>query len=102
LYCLKIIPDKAIPYDGANAYMVSLFFEVGETEKALEIIRIMGERAEEILAYKVKERLPIDHEMQKQIAIIHEITRTLFQAGQEELAQMYQDIFHQYYSIIEQ
>ncbi len=101
LHCLAIMPDNPVPYDGANANMLSLLFEVGADERALEIIRIMGERAEEMLAYQVKERLPIDYETRKQLAILHEITRTLFQAGHEELAQTYQEIFRQYYNIIE-
>ena len=102
LYCLAIMPDKAVAYDGANAYMLKLLFEVGESAQALDMARTMGERAEEILAYKTKQGLAVDHDLQKQVAILHEITKTLFEAGYDDLAQVYQELFHTYYPILEQ
>lgn len=101
LHCLAIMPDKAIPYDGANACMISLLFEVGESEKALSIAHTMGERAKEILTYKSKAGLPVDRDMQKQVALLHEIAKGLFKAGHEDLAQEYQELFYQYHSLLD-
>lgn len=101
LHCLSIMPDTAITYDGANAYMMGLLFEVGESDKALSIARTMGERAEEVLAYKSKAGLSIDRDMQKQVAILYEIAKSLSKAGHEDLAQEYQELFYQYHSWLE-
>ena len=101
LRCLAIMPNKAIPYDGANAYMIGLLFEVGESEKALSIARTMGKRAKEILAYKSKAGLPLDRDMQKQVAVLHEIAIGLFKAGYEDLAKEYQELFDQYYVLLD-
>lgn len=101
LHCLAIMPNEAIPYDGANAYMIGLLFEVGASKKALHLARTMGERAEEILAYQAQAGHAIDRAMQKQVAMLHEIAKALANAGHEDLAQAYQELFYQYCSLLD-
>ncbi|GAB3014766.1 glycosyltransferase family 117 protein [Spirosoma pulveris] len=50
-YSLKVIPDKAIPYDQISSNYVRFLFEVGDSKKALEIAEVMATRADQDLTY---------------------------------------------------
>ncbi|MCX6215861.1 DUF2723 domain-containing protein [Spirosoma sp.] len=50
-YSLKVIPDKAIPYDQISSNYVRFLFEVGDNKKALEIAEVMATRADQDLTY---------------------------------------------------
>ncbi|MCG8339803.1 MAG: DUF2723 domain-containing protein [Cytophagales bacterium] len=100
LKCLEQIPDVAIPYDPANIPMIAMLFALGENEKALGIARKMGERSEEILAYRLKSGPQFDYSTQKNLAILQEIGRILQEEGQEALAQEYQAAFYKYYQAL--
>lgn len=101
LHCLAIMPDQAIPYDGANATMIKLLFEVSEVEKALEIAHMMGKRAQEILAYKAETGMIVTQDTKNQLAILHEIGQALANTEYKDLAEEYQELFYQYYSMID-
>jgi hypothetical protein len=97
LQCLRVMPDKAIPYDAANACMLAPLFAVGESEQALSMARTLGTRAKEALAYKAKTGLKPELGTQKQLAILNEIAKALYEAGYEALAQEYHVVFYAYY-----
>ena len=50
-FCLKVMPDKAIPYDYNIPRFVGLLYKLGETEKADEIATTIFDRAKSTLEY---------------------------------------------------
>ncbi|OJW67035.1 MAG: hypothetical protein BGO68_00460 [Candidatus Amoebophilus sp. 36-38] len=100
LHSLALIPDKSVPYDVANVYMLHLLFEVGENERALDMIHTLAKRAQEILVYKSENSRFVDREMHEQLATLHEIGKTLLQAGYQELAQEYQQLLYHYQALL--
>ena len=101
LHSLSVIPDEVVPYDIANVYMLHLFFEIGENERALNMTQLLGKRAEEILMYKIRKSNFADREMQEQMATLYEIARSLVKAGYQERAQEYEDILNKYQILLD-
>ena len=77
LFNLEKMPNDAIPYDYTNAQTASLLFAIGQDETAKEIIRVLAKNAEQMLNYTVSNQRPIDMEVQRNFAILSELTRTL-------------------------
>ena len=102
LKSLEEIPDKAIRYDLTNSTMVSLLFDVGEEEKALEIAETMGDRAIEMLDYLISNRSEIDLNLQKNLFILGELQRSLNANGHSELAQKYEGAYNEAVGNIQQ
>ncbi|MHB9147523.1 MAG: glycosyltransferase family 117 protein [Candidatus Amoebophilus sp.] len=101
LYGLSVIPDEVVPYDIANVYMIHLLFEVGENEHALNMIKIIGNRAEEILTYKTRKSSFVDREAQEQMGTLYEIARSLRAIDYQELAQEYEDLLNKYQILLD-
>jgi hypothetical protein len=100
LYSLSMMADKAVPYDVANVYMLHLLFEVGENEQALDIIHITGKRAQQILSATSPPSTFIDRNLQEQLTILYEITKSLLTAGYIELAEDYKELLYNYQSLL--
>lgn len=49
--CFELMPDKSIPYDIYSAQFIPLLYQMGEKERASELVSIMGERSKEALAF---------------------------------------------------
>ncbi|MCU0383124.1 MAG: DUF2723 domain-containing protein [Cyclobacteriaceae bacterium] len=79
------MPDSTIPYDHYNARMVATLFELGEKEKAIEVINIMAPRAGETALY-LAEQKDINREFQISYMILNELQRVLYANGEKELA----------------
>ncbi len=91
---LEEIPDKAIRYDLTNSTMVSLLFQVGEEDKALEIAEVMGARSIEMLNYLVRENAEIGLNLQMNLFILGELQRSLSANGHDELATKYEEKYN--------
>ena len=74
---LERMPNDAIPYDFTNSQTVALLLAVGETEKAKSVIKVLAHNAEQMLAYAVKKGYPFDVEIQRNLAVLSELSRTL-------------------------
>lgn len=96
---LEVIPDKSIPYDYSNVQTASLLFQVGETEKALDIARKLGGNATDYLEYYVSRNEHPANEIQKHLTILSLLSRMLKQNGQDELAMEIETSFLDYYGI---
>lgn len=96
LFSLEKMPDKAVPYDYSTSRTVNLLFQVGEGERARQIAETIGDRAMEMMNYLIEKNKDIDYEMQKNLVILGELQRTLYQNGEEELAKKYEDAYQQY------
>ncbi|MEM9678696.1 MAG: DUF2723 domain-containing protein [Bacteroidota bacterium] len=92
---LEEIPDKAIRYDLTNSTMVSLLFQVGEEDRALEIAEVMGDRAIEMLNYLVRENAEIGLNLQMNLFILGELQRSLSANGHDELATKYEEKYNE-------
>jgi len=96
---LEMIPDHSIPYDYSNVQTSSLLFEVGETEKAVDISEKLGETSLDYLEYYVQSDNAPSNEVQKHMTILSLLSRMLKQNEQDELASKIETSFLDYYGI---
>jgi hypothetical protein len=95
LYSLNKMPDAGIPYDLYNAQMVSLLFEVGEKEKAIEVVNVMYPRADEAARYFL-ENQQMGRDLQIQLAILREMFSALYQYGEADLAKKIEESYNKH------
>ena len=84
---LATIPDKAVPYDLSSGQSVPLFFEVGENEKALDIVDKISKRSMDMIAFYTKNELGYDRELLVSIEMIKYFIPLLEERGYQEKAQ---------------
>jgi len=88
---LELMPDKAIPYDFTAVTTINLLFQVGEAEKALEIASTLGTRSDEELGYYTDHGDYSSFNVQKNLAILNQLSRLLSRYGEEDLAKQLND-----------
>ncbi len=93
---IEIMPDEAIPYDYSATKLVDALFNVKEEDKAVEIAKIIGDRADEILAYYIEKGIQLGIETQKNFIILQELSRTLSRFGKNDLAKKYNDLLQEH------
>ncbi|MEY3647463.1 MAG: hypothetical protein RLZ13_345 [Bacteroidota bacterium] len=81
---LETIPDKAVPYDLSSGQSVPLFFEVGEDEKALEIIDRISKRSFDMITFYTKNDLGYDRELLVSIEMLKYFIPLLEERGYTE------------------
>lgn len=96
LFSLEKMPDKSIPYDYTISRTVSLLYRVGETEKGKEVSQILGDRAIEMVEYYLENDIRLGFELQKHLMVLGELQRTLYQYGEEELAEKYEEAYQNF------
>jgi len=96
---LEVIPDISIPYDYSNVQTASLFFQINQTEEAIDISRKLGSKAIGYLEYYTTSNTAPPNEIQKHMTILSLLTRMLKQNGQDELASELETSFLDYYGI---
>jgi hypothetical protein len=84
---LATIPDKALPYDLSSGQSVPLFFEVGEDEKALEIVDKISKRSLDMIEFYSKTNRSYDREMMISVELIKYFIPLLEERGYQEKAQ---------------
>jgi hypothetical protein len=94
LFSLAKMPDKVIRYDYSNVETVDLLFQVGEKDKATEMAKIMGDRADEMASYQIGENQGLSMELRRNIAILSSLQRTLYENGQDDLAKKFEDAYN--------
>ena len=92
-FSLDKIPDKAIRYDLTAVSQVDLLFKIGEKAKALEIANTIGPRAIEMADYETKKYSGISIEIQRNLYVLGELQRILYENGENELAKKYEDAY---------
>ena len=83
---LATIPDKAVPYDLSSGQSVPLFFELGEDEKALDIVDKISKRSLDMITYYTKNDLGYDRELLVSIEMIKYFIPLLEERGYQEKA----------------
>ena len=84
---LEYMPDAAVPYDYTTSTTIDYLFRLGETDLALEMATVLGERADEKAAYYIANDNNIGFELQQNLVILRELTQTLSENGETELAE---------------
>lgn len=94
---IALMPDESIPYDYTIPETVNHLLTVGETEKAMEIADLIAERADnELTYYSSAQRVP-GYEIQTNLYILNGLIRNMKNAGQDEAAKRYEELFMNHY-----
>jgi len=100
LKSIELMPDEGVPYDYFNAQTLNLLIRSGETEKAVEMAEILGERANQMLAYLSKNNINNSFEARNNLITLNEIVRSLKNAGEDESAAKYEESFTEYLNLV--
>jgi len=93
LFSLAKMPDKVIRYDHTAPETIDLLFQVGEKDKATEISKVLGERAETMAEYLIGEGYGLSTELRRNIFVLNALQRTLYENGEEDLAKKFEDAY---------
>ena len=100
LKSLDTMPDAAVHYGIYNAEMVSLLFQVDETERALEVSRVLSKRADEELAYLTRKGIT-NRDTYINLRILDVLRNTMKSMGQTEEAQALEETFLLHYGVFQ-
>lgn len=90
------MPDAAIPYDLTSTTTMELYFRTGEKAKALEIANTIGPRAEEMAEYLIRKGYGITLDLRRNLFIIAEMQRILYENGETELSTRYEQSYEKF------
>lgn len=90
---LEKMADKAVAYDLTTVSVIELLFKIGEKQKAVEITNVMGPRAEEMADYQIRKYANISLEVRRNLYVLGELQRILYENGETELAKKYEDAY---------
>lgn len=100
LFSLEKMPDKSLPYDYTSSRSIPLLFEVGEKDKAVDVARKMGKRAEDLADYYIDNQ-DFGRDLQIQVVILGELQSTLYKYGESDLAKQFEDAYKKYSILFE-
>jgi hypothetical protein len=86
-YGLEVMPNEAIPYDLSSGQSVPLFFEVGEDEKAMDIIEQVSKKSLDMIGFYQTKNRDYDREMMISIEMVKYFIPLLEERGYQEKAQ---------------
>lgn len=101
LYSLSSMTNDAVAYDYTSNQTMGMLFQVGEKEKALEIAKILGDRADSLLEYYIENDIQLGYELQRNVIILNDLQRTLKRYGENELAERYETALNKHYGALE-
>jgi hypothetical protein len=97
-YCLKVLPDKSIPYDYISSNFVPLLFALKDSKKALSLADTMVTRADQNLRYAQSGRGQFGNP-RTDLYILQTIVDACKRANQPAAAAKYDALFQQYLSV---
>ncbi|MEO5600094.1 MAG: DUF2723 domain-containing protein [Cyclobacteriaceae bacterium] len=97
LHSLDRMPDHGVPFDYTNTQTVQLLFEIGEKEKALQMINLLSKRSDELAGYYIRKR-EYGRELQIPIVILGELQRILYENGESEQAKQLEETYNKHAS----
>ena len=98
---LDLMPNESIPFDYTTAETVNLLFQVDENELAVEIATLLGNRADELLTYYNENDIMDNYEIQRNLVILNELSRSLNRHGESELAGKFSQALQSHYNTLE-
>ncbi|TAF73308.1 MAG: DUF2723 domain-containing protein [Bacteroidetes bacterium] len=95
-YCIKVIPDKSIPYDVTSPQFIAILLKAGDKAKAMEIVNTMTRRADEELGYYYKNNIRNEMEIQSNLYILNQIGVLLKEQNMPEESKKVETVFEKY------
>jgi hypothetical protein len=96
-FCLAKLPDNTIPYDYFTPRFVPLLLQIGDEKTALDICKVMGNRADQELAYFTAHKKKANNqEIEINLYVLNQIVTSLRQFNKNEEVKVYEDIFKKY------
>jgi hypothetical protein len=99
-YADEMLPPYNIPYDYTSASMASIYYALGENEKAGKIMRAVAENCKEYLVWgaslKREQRKSVQRTMQQNQAILGYVLQNLNHYRQDELLDEFEPVYQQY------
>jgi len=93
LFSLNKMPDSTIPYDPSSPDTVSLLFKVGQKQKAVELAKVVANRANEVASFLISDGNTNSYELRKNIFLLGAMQRNLFENGEEVLAKNFEESY---------
>ena len=97
-YCLKVLPDKSIPYDQISPSFVASLCQVGETKRAGELADTIMGRCVKNLDYYLADGHYDGREINTNLYEMNVVVTGLRENKQDALAKKWEAIFDKYYS----
>jgi hypothetical protein len=94
---LELMPDASLPYDYTSSTTIEYLLVVGEKERAIEMAKLLGQRADEKVGYYIKNNNNISFELQQNLVILRDLAQTMARYGELELAKQFGDALDSYY-----
>jgi len=96
LRTLELMPDEAIPYDYTTSTTIEYLLVLGEKDKAIDMAKLLGNRADEKIGYYLKNNNDISYEIQQNLVILRDLSQTMARYGELELAKQFGDALDSY------
>ncbi len=90
---LAKMPDAAVRYDITSVSTAEQLFRVGEKARAVEMATLLGTRAEEMVNYELKKYTGISMEVRRNLYILGELQRILYENGESDLAKKFESSY---------
>jgi tetratricopeptide (TPR) repeat protein len=94
--CLKVIPDKTIPYDITAPQFISILIKCGDKTKALEMADVLAKRADEELNYYMINNIKNEMEVQTNLYLVNQLAMIFKTEGMDKEADKYAQILLKY------
>ncbi len=99
-YAQEVLPSYNIPYDYTSASMASVYFALGETEKANTIMRAVAETCCQYLIWgdslDRNQKQSVQTTLQQHLAILGYVLQNLDHYDQDDIVEEYYPVYQQY------
>lgn len=95
-YCFKVMPVSTIPYDYFTPPFIAIYAELGETQKADQMLEKMAKDSQEALDYYFTKGPLFDMEIQTNMVMLQQLIGVAQQIGKDQRAAQLQEQFMQY------
>ncbi|MCX6257728.1 MAG: DUF2723 domain-containing protein [Bacteroidia bacterium] len=101
--CQQLMPNNLIPYNYFNAQIAEVYYNLSESNKANDIVKILADNANKELLYYFsldKERISwIQEDMERQLALMNELVKMIKRHNQPELQKDLEAKFNNLYKM---
>lgn len=94
-YCIKVMPDKSIPYDVYSPRFAYLYAKLGETQKANEMANVIAQRSVENLKY-YSQIDPTGFDMRTYIYMLGQCVDVFRECKNDANVKKYESIYGEY------
>ncbi|MEJ0055276.1 MAG: DUF2723 domain-containing protein [Bacteroidota bacterium] len=90
-FSFEKMPYEVVPYDPSTPDTVSLLFQAGQKERAMEVAQVVGAQADEMASYLIGKDEGISANLRLNIFVMGSLQRTLYENGELGLAKNFED-----------